>query len=191
MIALSILIPGIPERMEQLKTTIQKYEACIERYNLNELIQIVSFIDNKKITIGEKRNILVSLAAGRYWVMSDDDDELTDRFFEVIMREIWHEPDVITYLQSARINHQKTTVEFGLNYINEDFIPDGITHRKAWYCCTWKKEAVKDARFDSTLNWGEDDLFATTANRLAKTSVHIPEVCHVYQHDSDKTAAFQ
>lgn len=191
MIALSILIPGIPERMDQLKTTIQKYEACIDRYNLGELVQIVSFIDNKKITIGEKRNTLVSLAAGRYWVMSDDDDELTDRYFEVIMREIWHEPDVITYLQSARINHQKTTVEFGLNNINEDFIPDGITKRKAWYCCTWRKDAVMDARFDSSLNWGEDSFFADSANKLAKTTVHIPEVCHVYQHDSHLTAAFQ
>lgn len=186
---LSILIPSIPERIDKLKQVIALYESYIQKYDLN--VQIVSFIDNKKITIGEKRNALVSLAQGMYFVMSDEDDQLTEKYFELIRGYIDQLPDVITYQQSARINDQKTIVEFGLGNTNEDFNPDGITKRKAWHCCTWRKEAVKDARFDSTLNWGEDDLFATTANRLAKTWVHIPEICHIYEHDSHLTTAFQ
>jgi glycosyltransferase involved in cell wall biosynthesis len=190
MILLSILIPSIPERIDQLKAVIEKYQSYIDKYDLNNGVQIISFIDNKKITIGEKRNMLVSMAAGKYWVMSDEDDQLTEMYFQYFKCLLGKDVDVITYLQSAQINDDKSTVEFGLNNVNEDLIPNGITKRMAWHCCTWRKEAVKEARF-APINWGEDDLFARTANELAKTSYHFPEVCHIYRHDSTKTAAFQ
>lgn len=189
---ISILIPSIPQRLDRLKELIQKYESYISKYDLT--MEIISITDNKRMRIGEKRNALVSLAKGEFWVMTDDDgDELTEAYFNTIrnMYFLSPAPDVITYLQSARINEDHSTVKFGLKNINEDLVKDGITNRPAWHCCTWRKEAVKDARFDSSLNWGEDDLFSRTANHLAKTEIHIPEICHIYQHDSATTAAFQ
>lgn len=187
---ISILIPSIPQRLDRLKELIQKYEAYISRYQVDA--EIISLIDTKRMSVGEKRNALVDLAKGQYWVMSDDDDELTESYFGLIYKARYSgpDPDVITYLQSARINEDRSTVKFGLKNVNEELVKDGITNRPAWHCCTWRKEAVKDARFDSTLNWGEDDLFQRTANQLAKTEIHIPEICHIYEHDSNLTAAF-
>lgn len=191
---ISILIPSIPQRIDRLKELIAKYESYISLYNLDA--EIISLIDNKRMTIGAKRNALVDLARGSYWVMSDEDDELTEVYFSQInkINEVYYEGssiDVVTYLQSARINEDQSTVKFGLKNINEELVKDGITNRPAWHCCTWRKEAVKDARFDSSLNWGEDDLFQRVANQLAKTEIHIPEICHIYAHDSHLTAAFQ
>lgn len=188
---ISILIPSIPQRLDRLKELIQKYEAYISKYDLD--MEIISIVDNKRITVGAKRNALVDLARGEYWVMSDDDDELTEIYFQTINSLYYSgsSPDVFTYLQSARINEDRSTVKFGLKNINEELVKDGVTNRPAWHCCTWRKDAVKDARFDSSLNWGEDDLFQRTANQLAKTEIHIPEICHIYEHDSNLTAAFQ
>lgn len=188
---ISILIPSIPQRLDKLSHVINEYERCISKYQLDA--EIISLVDNKRMTIGEKRNNLVSLAKGQFWVMSDEDDFLTDAYFSEMKTAIMfgHNPDVFTYLQSARINEDRSTVKFGLKNINEEFIKDGITNRPAWHCCTWRKEAVKDARFDSSLSWGEDDLFQRVANQLAKTEIHIPEICHIYEHDSHLTAAFQ
>lgn len=185
---ISILIPSIPQRLDRLKELIVKYESYISLYNVDA--EIISVVDNKKMSIGEKRNALVDLSRGDYWVMTDDDlDELTEKYFALVPETCI--VDVVTYLQLARINHQSTTVEFGLRNINEDFIPDGVTKRKAWHCCTWKKEKIRDARFNSYKNWGEDSFFADIANELADNTIHIPEICHIYQHDSKTTAAFQ
>src|SRR5688572_10371466 len=110
MILLSILIPSIPERMDQLKTVVSVYQEQIDRKGMAEHVEIVSLIDNKKISIGEKRNNLISLSRGKYWVMSDDDDSLTEHYFAFIASAMFTEADVITYLQSARINEDRSTV---------------------------------------------------------------------------------
>lgn len=187
---LSILIPGIPERIDQIKWLTSLYQAYIDKYSLTDAVQILSIIDNKKVSIGAKRNNLVSLSDGKYWVMSDDDDVLSETYFSLIWDAMVQGPDVITYLQSARINNDRSTVKFGLKNINEELVKDGITNRPAWHCCTWRKEAIKEARF-ANKNWGEDDLFQRVANELAQTEYHIPEICHIYEHDSHLTTAFQ
>lgn len=186
---LSILIASIPQRIESLTVSIQRYELWAYKYELD--IHVISLLDNKIMSIGEKRNLLVEISKLDYWVMTDDDDQLQEKYFELIGSAMKQFPDVITYNQSARINEDKTIIEFGLKNENQGFVKNGITKRPAWYCCTWRKQAVKDARFDSSLNWGEDDLFSRTANHLAKTSIHIPEICHDYQHDSHLTTAFK
>jgi hypothetical protein len=185
---LSILIPSIPERLSQLADVINRYQIMIHDYGLNA--EILSLVDNKRRSIGQKRNDLMDLAEGEYWVMSDEDDQLTETYFRFITEAINTKADVITYLQSARINNDKATVKFGLKNINQELVNGETIQRPAWHCCTWRKEAIKEARFAPT-NWGEDDLFQRVANELAKTEYHIPEICHVYEHDSHKTAAFQ
>lgn len=187
---ISILIPGIPERLERLKELIQKYQAYALMYSLD--IEIISLVDNKRMSIGEKRNNLVDLAKGEYWVMTDDDaDELTQVYFERIGSAIEKNVDVITYKQHARINEDQTTVVFGLHYENQEFQKDGITKRPAWHCCTWKRDFISwCGAYFKDINYGEDEPFARHANERAKTSFHIDEVCHVYVHDSTKTASF-
>lgn len=190
MIQLSILIPSIPERLMNLHGLITVYESYIEKYNLNGVVELLSICDNKKRSIGRKRSDLVTLAEGRYWVMTDDDsDYLTEKYFEHIKSRIDLNVDVITYKQFARINAEYTFVDFGLKRPIQDFVNMGVTQRPAWHCCTWKRELVKDIKFGDS-NYGEDHEFAIVANELAQTESHINEVCHVYQHDSLKTAAF-
>lgn len=187
---LSILIPSIPERLDQLKLKIEYYESMITKYNLNGAVELLSFCDNKKRSIGQKRTNLIQLAKGDYVVMTDDDaDRLTRRYFENIKKAIESNCDVITYYQFARINEDFTFVDFRLRNENEYQNHIGITKRPAWHCCTWRREVVKDIKFGDS-NYGEDDVFQREANKLAISEYHINDICHVYEHDSDKTAAF-
>lgn len=189
-VKLSILIPSIPERLINLHGLITMYESQIEKYNLTGAVEVLSICDNKKRSIGRKRSDLMALAEGRYWVMTDDDsDYLTDKYFEKIGEVMELDRDVITYWQYARINNEHSFVEFGHNSPIQDFVNMGVTKRPAWHCCTWKRELVKNIQFGDC-NYGEDHKFAMEANELAKSSAHISEICHVYQHDSHKTAAF-
>ena len=186
---LSILIPSIPERLPQLASRMETYESFIKLYSLQGLIEVIAIVDNKQRTIGEKRNDLLRLANGDYIVFSDDDDWLTQTYFKLIINGCEKRVDVITYLQSARINEDLTTVQFGLKQENQEFQKNGITIRPAWHCCTWRREKVKNILFPA-INYGEDDPWAKAANEKAETSYHINEVCHVYTHDSTKTASF-
>lgn len=188
---LSILIPSIPERLETLKDVIRMYEFFVKLYDLQDEVEIISIVDNKKRTIGNKRNDLMYLARGDYFVFTDDDDRLTQVYFEFIKNAIKTGVDVITYKQHARINEDQTTVVFGLHHENQEFQKDGITKRPAWHCCTWKRDFIsRCGAYFSDINYGEDEPFARHANERAKTSFHIDEVCHIYVHDSTKTASF-
>ncbi|HHT7236965.1 MULTISPECIES: hypothetical protein [Bacillus] len=54
-IALSILIPSVPERMTHLKRMIDTlYEQAY-----NKPVEILVMLENKKRSTGEKRNILI------------------------------------------------------------------------------------------------------------------------------------
>jgi hypothetical protein len=187
---LSILIPSIPERLTNLQAKIAEYEALIDKYGLNGKVEIVSVCDNKTRSIGQKRTDLIRLSQGRYVVMTDDDaDRLTRRYFENIEEAIAHDPDVITYFQFARINDDYTFVSFGLRNPSDYQVHIGVTRRPAWHCCTWRRAVVEDIKFGDK-NWGEDHEWAMAANELAETEHHIADICHVYEHDSEKTAAF-
>lgn len=187
---LSILIPSIPERLDSLKEKFAFYESMITKYNLTGEVELLSLCDNKKRSIGQKRTDLFALAKGRYVVMTDDDaDKLTRKYFERIKEAIESDQDVIVYYQFARINDLYTFVDFGRNFPVQYEVPMGVTLRPAWHCCTWRRSLVKDIQFGDT-NYGEDHEWAMAANALAKSEYRIAEVCHIYEHDSDKTAAF-
>lgn len=187
---LSVLVPSIPERLIELYNLLKTYQSYIDKYNLTEQVELLSICDNKKRTIGKKRSDLIAMSQGRYIVISDDDDQLCEKYFELIASEIEKGSDVITYDQLARINHEYSIVQFRHNNPVEDFNKSGITKRPAWHCCTWRREVVMDIKFDD-LMWGEDHNFQAMANEAAKTTSHIPEICHIYEHDSHKTASFQ
>lgn len=186
---LSILIPSIPKRLDQLKATLAFYESMIEKYNLNGEVELISICDNKMRSIGRKRSDLIAMAQGEYIVISDDDDRLTRKYFERIMPAIELGADVITYFQFARINDDYTFVSFGLRNPSDYQVHIGITRRPAWHCCTWRRVVIKDLKFGD-MNWGEDHEWAVAANAVAETEHHITDICHIYEHDSDKTAAF-
>lgn len=185
---LSILIPSIPERLDQLKAVIAFYESMIEKHNLTGQVELLSFCDNKKRSIGQKRTDLISLAKGEYVVMSDEDDRLTRKYFERIAEAIESKCDVIVYYQFARINDLYTFVDFGRNFPVQYEVPMGVTLRPAWHCCTWRRSIVKDIKFGDT-NYGEDHEWAMAANDIAKSEYRIAEVCHIYEHDSHLSAA--
>ena len=188
-IKLSILIASIPERAKRLQDVMALYEYYIEKYQL-EGVQILSIVDNKKSTIGAKRYDLIYIALGEFIVMVDDDDELTETYFKEIFNYINGDYDVVTYKQLARLDKNYSFVHFGLRRPNDDLVPSGITIRMAWTCCTWRKSIVDQIKFGDT-NWGEDSEWAAAANKVAKNEHHINEICHIYQHDSETTAAFQ
>jgi hypothetical protein len=188
-IILSILIPSVPIRLKKLEGMFSFYQTMIDKYNLSGNVEIVSILDNKSRSIGEKRTNLINIANGKYIVMTDDDDSLTESYFKNIESAIKQDKDVITYKQHATINDVWSIVEFRLNNPNEQFNGFAKTLRPAWHCCTWKKKIVEKIQFDYK-NWGEDDIFSKKGNILAKSETFIDDILHIYIHNENNTEAF-
>jgi glycosyltransferase involved in cell wall biosynthesis len=182
---LSILTPTIPGREKQLKSLQASIEEQIGQHAVEHLI----LSDNRKRSIGAKRQALLDMARGQYIAFVDDDDDIADTYVEELLKAASrHSPDVITFLQGATYNGQHSMVKFQLGQGDHAYQPGGITKRDAWHVNAWRRSRVAHCQFGET-NYGEDLIWCQQARKMAETTVHIPEVLHFYQHDSSTTAA--
>jgi hypothetical protein len=58
-------------------------------------IEILLFLDNKKRTVGGKRDALVQMSRGKYFMFVDDDDDLVS--IDEIYQATFQDVDVITF----------------------------------------------------------------------------------------------
>jgi|694.fasta_scaffold27356_7 hypothetical protein len=182
---LSILTPSVPERVDShLKNLIQKIEKQIKDKKVEHLI----FLDNKKRSIGEKRESLVNIAKGKYTTFVDDDDDISEDYVDSILEATKQNPDVITFKQKCIVNNNKPSViNFSLsNKINEDYIPDSIINRMPFHVCAWKSSIGKKYKF-SDKNYSEDWFWASQLIKEAKTEVHIDKIIHTYIYNDKIT----
>lgn len=181
-IKLSILIPSIPERLHLVAPLLVGYSL--------DGIEVLSLADNKSMSIGDKRNRLLSVAQGKYVMFSDDDDQLFINHIPLLLSACEKDVDVITFLQAATVDGNKTLVDFDLTHTeNEVFVTDGITKRMPFHVCAWKRELVKGIKFPHK-NWGEDWAWCEKAIKKAKTQYKIEEVIHIYTHDKNISRAY-
>ena len=181
---LSILTPTIPGREKQLYALQQKIEEQIGGQAVEHLI----LSDNRKRSIGAKRQALLDIARGQYIAFVDDDDDIADGYVAELLKATVSSADVITFLQGATYNGQQSVVDFQLGQGDHGFAPGGITNRDAWHVNAWRRSRVSYCQFGES-NYGEDLTWCQQARRMAETTVHIPKILHFYRHDAATTAA--
>ena len=184
MMKLSILTPTIPSREKQLKALSEKLANQIGDLPVEHLI----LCDNRKRSIGEKRQSLVDIANGEYIAFCDDDDDVSDDYVFEILKAIETKADVITFNQKAIYNGLQSEVHFGIKNQDGQFNPGGITLRGPWHVCAWNRQKVKGCVFGFS-NYGEDLVWSHQARKRIKTGHHINKVLHTYIHDAATTAA--
>ena len=77
-IKLSILVATIPNRINNYYQMMMNN--LIEQVKAYDDVELISFFDNKKRTIGRKRNDMVKLAQGEYIVFIDDYHRLDEGY---------------------------------------------------------------------------------------------------------------
>ena len=179
---LSILTPSVPSR------NVSSLQERIEKQIGNLPVEHLVFCDNKKRSIGEKRQALVNIANGKYIAFVDDDDDILEGYVSEILKAAQSDADVITFKQQAFYNEHESEIVFGINNQDEPFNPSGITYRAPWHICAWKREKIMDCQFGFT-NYGEDKIWALQARKKIKTGLHIDKVLQIYRHSSLTTEA--
>lgn len=184
---LSILTPAVPSRLSngQLSSLCSNIEAQIGSLPVEHLV----FVDNKKRTVGEKRDALLRMSRGKYVAFVDDDDWILAGYVEQILKAAESNPDVITFDQIASVNGECSHVEFRLGNPNEPFRPHSIIKRNAWHVCAWRRSLAIQSSFPAS-NYGEDWQFTAPLCAIpGLKEVHIDEVLHRYDHSQHTTEA--
>ncbi len=182
---LSILTPAVPKRMLKLAELCEELQRQIGVFPVEHL----ALLDNKKRTVGEKRDALLRAARGKYVAFVDDDDWVSPNYVAEIMGAVASDPDVITFRQVAKVNGAESVIEFRLGHPNEPFTPNGITKRNAWHVCAWRRSLAICSSFPSS-NYGEDWAFAARLCALpGLREEHVPKALHLYNHSSETTEA--
>lgn len=182
---LSILICSLHSRHHMLDALLK--ELLLQR-NDNEEVEILTEVDNKEITTGAKRNILLNRATGKYIIFIDDDD--------------WPEPCYIAELLKAAesdadcfaMNGYITTN--GHNKINwalsKDYENNGTTfyYRKTNHITGVKREIALKVGFPDKSN-AEDKWYSDRVALLCKTEFKIIPPMYHYRFQSHKTDSYQ
>jgi glycosyltransferase involved in cell wall biosynthesis len=186
---LSILIPTITKRSEVAEQLFVSLEQRIGDLP----VELLMLRDNCWQGIGEKRNQLLRAATGDYITFLDDDDELMDGYFELVLPNIEYGCDVITYDQWAVVDQHEGRINCRLGNSLEPFCPNGVTKRPPWFWCAWKRDLATAYRVPESYvdafgtKHHEDVLWLRHLWAEAKTEMNIPQMLHRYQFDSNKT----
>jgi glycosyltransferase involved in cell wall biosynthesis len=186
---LSILIPTITRREEKANVLFKR----LEKQASGLPVEILMLRDNAFQNLGEKRNQLLRAACGEYIVFLDDDDSFVDGFFNMVMPEVEHDVDVISYDQIASINGVEGRVSCGLGNPMQPFQPNAVTLRPPWFWCIWKRELAQAYRVpesfvdDRGVKHHEDVLWLRHLWVEAKKEIRIAQVLHRYQYSDAET----
>lgn len=183
--ALSILIPATPRRIaSHLQPLIAELQTQIAELEQPQKVEVLSFLDNRMRTIGEKRDALVQMSRGQFVAFCDDDDWVAPDYVRLLTDTIavtTARTSVITFDQLAVVNGVEAICSFSLKHPNEPFKQPSFK-RSAWHVCAWRGEMARRVRFPAS-NYGEDWAWAKHLVMDATGEMHISKVLHHYRYN--------
>ncbi len=187
---LSILICSLQKRLVGLAPLIRELQIQSE----GNPVEILWLGDNKKMTVGEKRNKLLSLATGDYVCFIDDDDWVADSYIDEILKALESKPDCVcfeclyTNAETAKENH----VYFQHCNKSEDRDAEGIRIRMVNHLNPVKREIALKIGFPEK-NFGEDSLYAINLwnSRMLQKSITIKKVLYFYRFNPGTSETHQ
>ena len=172
--ALSILIPSVTERHEQLealRSELARQRAMLARPGDVEIVILISDVGSEPL--GAKRNKLLELARGGYVAFIDDDDEISKTYLQRALLAIQSAPDCVTFQGRLFIEGAYAgVVDFNINNPAQKNLP-GMYLRSPNHLCPTRRELALQARFPEDKTFGEDSEYATRLHPLLKTQVRV------------------
>lgn len=181
---LSILIPTIPARDQKLRGLLSAIDIQISDRSEVELLVLR---DSRGMTIGEKRNCMISIARGEYVTFVDDDDAVAGDYVSTIVEGLVAEhPDVLCYLVLVEGHGHKRLCRYdpklrSANYQHE-------YHRKPNHLMVWRREVALKESFPP-IQTGEDTLWADKmATHVTKVTL-VDKILYTYRFDPRDNSA--
>jgi glycosyltransferase involved in cell wall biosynthesis len=176
-IRLSVLIASVPERLEELARMVGE----LKRQSEGRTVEILVLLENRKRTIGAKRNALVEMAKGDYVVFVDDDDMVESNFVQALCDAIDGAPGTDCIVFDEGFYERgifRKIVKHGIEYEHGE--DDTYIYRKPnTRSCFAKRIAVRHKFLD--ISFGEDDEWASRAIQDIRHQTRIDAVLYQYR----------
>jgi hypothetical protein len=178
---LSVLICSLTERDAQLQRLLR----FIGKHSGPE-VEVLTEVDNRGMTVGEKRNKLLDRARGRYVAFVDDDDKISSRYFELVLAGCRRDMDCCSLLGL----HYKDGVldspfEHSLKHSTWERLPGGLYIRPPNHLNAVRREIALEVRFPE-ISVGEDRDYCLRLREKLKTEHEITEPIYRYNYNSWK-----
>jgi glycosyltransferase involved in cell wall biosynthesis len=191
MIKLTILVATIPNRLRYFYPRLMTQ--LIEQTKSRGDVEILSLFDNKKRSIGAKRQALLNLCQGEYVVFIDDDDRISDDYVDEILKALYTNPecDCVVFDNLTRIDGGvpilcKYGVEFEYGYV------DDSDHSRGWrgkpaHTMVYKSSIAKKHHY-TDMGSGEDVDWVKRACLDIKTQIRINKTLYFYNANYTTTS---
>ena len=188
----SVLILSIPTRVERFLMPL--YNKMLRQAEGHPEVEILCLIDNKSMTIGEKRQALLNSARGKWIGFMDDDDGISDDYIKSLSYAMKSNPaDVITFDQHCSVNGEEFMVNFSINNPHQPWIPGSGTKkilRPPYHMCFWRSEIAKSSAFKPS-SYGEDLAWCMGMYPKVQSETHLDKVLHYYQYSDSTSESIQ
>ena len=200
---LSILICGLSSRDGMRRTLLSELNSQIPGWSSQHMevqgtlsthrmlyqdCEVIVATDDGTMSIGDKRNYLLSLVNSPYFTFFDDDDYPTDMYYSEIRPALDSRADVITFDVLRTDGGQLDKIAlYDLDY-PRDFNLDDKYLRRPNHLMIWRTDVAGHVRFPSR-NSGEDSEWAKLACPLAKSQHKIDKVLYLYRFDNSITSS--
>ena len=185
---LSILIPTVNGRENQLERLTGSINAQIADLKAENKVEIIVIKDNKEISIGEKRNRLYAAASGEFAVQIDDDDEVAGNYVYNVLKAARRPVDCIGYQEWVTGMGRPSRSDFSLRYkewkeAGQGGLIDGMFKhvRTPFHKTPIRTEIAKTVPF-ADMRFGEDHDWSKRIYLLLKTENYINDLMYFYKY---------
>jgi glycosyltransferase involved in cell wall biosynthesis len=163
-----------------------QYDALPE--DVRKTVEIIYLIDNKTIMLGDKRNIMVDIAKGKYITFVDCDDRIANDYITTLLDACKSNCDSIVFEVSVSLNENPPKTCYYSKNFKKDFNTPDSYYRLPNHICCIKREVSKKVSFPS-LKKAEDAGYAKLLARHLKTEFKIDKVLYYYDYSDLTTVA--
>lgn len=192
-IDLTVLICSTHTRWDNFGQSIQRqiwpqYRALPD--GDRDRVEIIMLTDNKTLMLGDKRNVMVDIAQGRYVVFVDDDDRIEPDYLATLLDAIDTSPgvDVITFHASVSLNGGPPKICRYSTGWDCDHNTEDEYHRLPNHICCTRRDLARAVSYPS-LPYGEDSGYSRLLAPLLKTERAIGRVLYHYDFSEATTEA--
>ncbi len=197
---LSILICSLYSRLEKRRELLKLLCNCIGNHRHSQITpneysldryagkeaEVVILTDDKQLTVGDKRNLLVEAAHGDYISFIDDDDMVTFDYVEELLKATCENKDVIVFDAYRYENGQPDRrVSYDKSY-GRDYNRSQLYCRLPNHLMCFKKELAASVTFPE-ISFGEDAEWARRILPKIQTQHRIYKVLYEYWFDRETT----
>ena len=176
-IKLSVLLCGVPSRIQ--RGLAKKIILKLDEQAKGKPVEIIYLLDNKKRTIGQKRNDLLGLAQGENVVFIDDDDDIVDVYIDSLLEGIKLGADVVVFDVEISIQngaYKKVIYDAAFPY-DRDY-KDHYQRLPNHLMCVKREIALKVGFPEKS--FGEDSDYAKRLRKHIKRQARIDKTLYYY-----------